>query len=277
MSRIATPNLNVEQQVHQCGTGLINLFGEDLFNYLDVSLRQIKGDNWLVDLQKSSLDNRRANYRDPSTLLKILLDQGGTIFREPLRLVVPQKDVKAFYARLQIIRDDRNDWTHHQVKVNEESLKTLILNLYPIADRLALDLRQELDSILNELSPQTTAKADHVEETQIENLIVHALPIPLDNVEKTGERFDSELTQHSYSLLLNGSIKDRKSGVLLEELNPQSASQLGALLLMRKPNGGRLRLSKDGVLVAYFEEFWGYIGQVVEKEWFPGHLTLEND
>ena len=268
MSRIAEPNLLVEQQVHQCGIGLINLFGEDLFKYLDAGLSTSKGKNWLEDLQKISMSNMSANFKDPSTLLKELLDQGNSIFREPLRLVVMQKEAKAFYGRLQIIRDERNDWIHHQIKVDEESLKVLVLNLYPISQILALELITELDFILKKLSPNTEGKADDFEDIEVPTKSLTKNELLNESKIEIGKRFDGALLQNSYSLLLDGNIKDRKSGSILQDFCPKTAKELGALLLSRKPSGGRLRISNEGIIVAYFEDYWGFIAKVEPHEWF---------
>jgi hypothetical protein len=75
----------------------------------------------------------------------------------------------------------------------------------------------------------------------------------------------------SYTLHMNGSIRNRSSDELLEDVNP-GAQKLGALLIARKPNGGRLRMVADGTIAAYFGDSWGFLARVEPKDWFPGHL-----
>jgi hypothetical protein len=78
-------------------------------------------------------------------------------------------------------------------------------------------------------------------------------------------------------LHLNGEIKDRASEELLSNVNPAAAEKLGTLLIARKPNGGRVRITEDGILCAFFGEKWGYLAQVKPEEWFPNHLLTLTD
>jgi len=43
-------------------------------------------------------------------------------------------------------------------------------------------------------------------------------------------------------------------------------------MIARKPSGGRLRITSDGIVAAYFEDHWGYIATVTPEQWFPDHL-----
>ena len=80
--------------------------------------------------------------------------------------------------------------------------------------------------------------------------------------------------EYSYVLHLTGQIRNRKTDELLSEVNPQNSESIGALLIARKPNGGRLRLTHSGIIAAYFEDHWGYLATVLPDQWFPEHLHL---
>lgn len=92
---------------------------------------------------------------------------------------------------------------------------------------------------------------------------------------QTGELVSDSLLSHSYVLHLNGDIRDRASDQTLANVNSTAATMLGALLIARKPNGGRIRITAEGVLCAFFGDKWGYLAQVKPQDWFPGHLADE--
>jgi hypothetical protein len=93
-----------------------------------------------------------------------------------------------------------------------------------------------------------------------------------DETSHIGDEVKERLLSHSYVLHLNGDIRDRASDELLGDLNPASAQSLGAFLISRKPTGGRIRITEDGTLCAFFEEKWGYLAKVKSEDWFPDHL-----
>lgn len=277
--RIAIPNLSEEEQIHQTGIGIINLFGIDLFKFLSFKLNSTNGENWLTTYRKSSLIYQNYNFNDPSNLLKELLRVSSSPLRRPIKDVIPQKDLLAFFNRFQIILDDRNDWVHHNSIFSQENLKTLILNIYPIARELQLEMTKELDFML--------AKLDGIEPDvpQIDNPIVpETIPNPVDdnkggiqsivsNTElEIGTLVEEIFLDFSYVLHLNGEIRNRKTDELLSELNPSIAETIGMIMIARKPSGGRLRVTSSGVVAAYFEDHWGYLVRVKPEQWFPGHV-----
>ena len=71
---------------------------------------------------------------------------------------------------------------------------------------------------------------------------------------------------------MNGSVRDRGSDELLGDL-VDAGDTLGALLIARKPSGGRLRITATGEVAAYFGETWGFLAKVEPNNWFPGHLS----
>jgi len=193
--------------------------------------------------------------------------------------VVPQRETVPFYNRLEVLLEDRNDWVHHHVVPEKDTLKTLILNLYPICQKLDFPLKSECDILL--------ARLDGVEPEvpQVDPPIVTSSPIETvnqalkdfvaaipDNERQVGELIEQELLKHSYTLHLSGEIRDRKTDRLLSDVHPDSAGTLGALMIARKPNGGRLRIAADGTVTAYFEDHWGFLALVKSDQWFQGHI-----
>ena len=108
--RLAIPNLDQEEQIHQTGIGLINLLGVDLFYSINMDLEVVEGIDWLTKYRKSSLVYLNYNFNDPSNLLKELLRVSSSPLRNPIRKVIPAKENVVFFNRLQVILDDINDW-----------------------------------------------------------------------------------------------------------------------------------------------------------------------
>ncbi len=279
--RLALPDLNHQEQVHQTGIALINLFGADFFKFIDSELEKSDGTDWLTTYRKSNLVYANYNFIDPSNLLKELLRVSSSPLRKPIRNLIENKESVAFFNRLKVILDDRNDWVHHNSKFSSEQLKTLILNIYPISEKLSLQVRSEFDFLLSKLDGviPDIAQVDNpiVPETEskAESELIKAIQNIIPNDERPiGEIVEAEFTEFSYVLHLTGEVRNRKSNELLSELNPNMAEGIGALLIARKPNGGRLRLTRDGVIAAYFENHWGYLATVAPEQWFPDHLHL---
>ena len=279
--RLAIPDLHQEEQVHQTGVALINLLGVDLFKFIDASLEKSDGSDWLTTYRKSNLVYANYNFIDPSNLLKELLRVSTSPLRKPIKSLIEMRDSVAFFNRLQIILDDRNDWVHHNSKYTSEHLKTLILNIYPIGIKLNLGLKLECDFLLSRLDgviPDIAQKEDAAmpeAESLAPSQIVETLNKVISKDELTvGTLIDSEFLEYSYVLHLTGQIRNRKTDELLSEVNPQNSESIGALLIARKPNGGRLRLTHSGTIAAYFEDHWGYLATVLPDQWFPEHLHL---
>jgi hypothetical protein len=280
--RLAKPDLSQEEQVHQTGLAIINLFGSDFFRFINENLEKNEGLDWLTNYRKSNLVYANYNFLDPSNLLKELLRVSSSPLRGPIRTTIPTRDSIAFFNRLKVILDDRNEWTHRNSKFSSEKLKTLILNIYPIAQKLELEMRLECDFLLRELDgiipdiaqienpivPETESIPTSILIESIQNIIPN-------NERVVGELIESNFLEFSYVLHLNGQVRNRKTDELLSELNSNSAEAIGALLISRKPNGGRLRITADGTLGAYFEDHWGYLAEVKPNQWFPNHLDVK--
>lgn len=279
--RLALPDLNQEEQLHQTGIALINLLGMDFFRFINTELERTEGKNWLTTYRKTNLIYANFNFIDPSNLFKELLRVSTSPLRKPIRESIPTKDSVAFFNRLQIILDDRNDWVHHNSKFSSEQLKTLILNIYPVCDKLNLELKLECDFLLSKLDgivPDVLQVDDPIvaeSESKVPSKLVESLKdvIPKNEM-PIGALIDSDFLEFSYVLHLTGQVRNRKTDELLIDVNPKSADSLGALLISRKPNGGRLRVTRNGIIAAYFEDHWGYIATVTPDQWFPEHLQL---
>ena len=103
-------------------------------------------------------------------------------------------------------------------------------------------------------------------------LIAEIIEIAGTETSQIGDEVSEKLLSHSYVLHTNGDIRNRLSDELLSDVNPQNAIALGSFLIARKPAGGRIRITEEGVLCAFFGEKWGYLAQVKPEDWFPNHL-----
>ena len=277
--RLAIPDLDQEGQVHQTGIGIINLLGVDLFQEVNGTLEMTDGLDWLTKYRKSSLVYLNYNFSDPSNLLKELLRVSSSPLRKPIRSVIPQKDFVAFFNRLQIILDDRNDWVHHNSHFTRENLKTLVLNIYPVVQKLSLPLVEECDFLLSKLDgiepdvPQTENPIVAATATEDEPELIKGIQeVVSANERAIGELIEGKFLEFSYVLHLTGEVRNRKNNELLSEVRPELSTSLGTVLISRKPSGGRLRITGEGILAAYFEDHWGYLGKVTPEQWFPDHL-----
>ena len=278
--RIATPDLKQEEQVNQTGIALINLLGSDLFQFINSGLSKSNGVEWLENYRKENLNYRNYNFVDPSNLLKELLRVSQSPLRVPIKAAINPKDTVKFFDRLQTILDDRNDWVHHNISFSPEALKSLVMNLYPVSEILHLGVCAECDDILSKLKDVT---ADNVidtknksEETSVVSGISEIIDLISDITKEEpniGDLVNERMSSHSYVLQINGEVRDRTSGTLLSEERPEVALKVGTFLLARKPNGGRVRMTESGNLVAYFDDHWGYLARIPTDYWFGSVLT----
>ena len=155
----------------------------------------------------------------------------------------------------------------------------MILNIYPLAKKLDLLLIEECDFLLERLDgiepdvPQTDDLIVAATTSEPQSAWVKGIQEVVSINEQTiGELIEGKFLDFSYILHLSGEIRNRKTNELLSEILPIFAMNLGTVLISRKPSGGRLRVTSDGVLAAYFEDHWGYLGKVNPEQWFPEHL-----
>lgn len=123
---------------------------------------------------------------------------------------------------------------------------------------------------VTEDQPSTNKVIAESESISVSNII----QIAGEETSHIGDEVKERLLSHSYVLHLNGDIRDRASDELLSDVNPTAAQTLGAFLISRKPSGGRIRITEDGTLCAFFDEKWGYLAKVKPEDWFPEHLNL---
>jgi hypothetical protein len=274
-SRIILPNLEVQTQIHATALSIISTFTIDLFDFINKSLVKSKGSNWLIEMKVENLRGRDINFADPSALLKELTRNSQSVLRNPINLWISKPKLKDFYDRLDEILGERHLWVHNDIDANPEQLESLVILIKQVAWALELPVIKECTEVLDLINPE-------VEEAEIpifqepehkSSEIIKVLePLTRNEVDKVGSPLAGPFIAYSYTLHLNGSIRDRKSDNLLEN-EIEGASDLGALLIARKPNGGRLRVTPDGKIAAYFEDQWGYLAKVDKNNWFPGHLS----
>ena len=274
--RLAKPDLGQKDQIHQTGLALINLFASDFFTKLDNYLKSHHHLDLLVEYRKTNLVYQNYNFKDPSNLLKEIIRASTSPLRIPIRAHIEQKDMVIFFDRLETILDDRNDWVHHNQSFNKESLKSLILDIFPVATKMDLEMTAECDYLLSLLSgvdPDVTqAKPKDLNLEDASELVREITSLVSNEEPIVGSIIDEPLIEFSYVLHLTGEIRDRKTNELLSDFHPNISEYLGALLIARKPTGGRLRVTQTGVIVAYFEDHWGYLAKIDKEMWFPGHL-----
>lgn len=273
MNRIATPNLEAPTQIHAAGLGLINLFASDLFDFIDGAMKKNIGKHWLTDLQVNNLGAGELNYRDPSVLLKELVNVGGTPLRKPISALVPKAQWKDFYDRLSEVLGCRHLWFHNDITTDSEELKSLVVLIKKISWLLELPVTTECAELLLLIEPDEPEEKPEAEEpNEVPSEIVTAFKSLTENEDaQVGSIVSGPYISNTYTLHLNGGIRERKNDQLLADLI-KGGDSLGALLIARKPSGGRLRVTPDGVIAAYFGENWGYLGKIEPKTWFPGHL-----
>ena len=271
--RIALPDLSVPTQVQAAGIGLITIFAEDLFHFINNGLTKTLGPNWLSDFEAQNIGSP-SNFKDPAALLKELVRNGQSPLRKPVSATIPQANWKDFYKRLAELLGERHVWVHNSIKIDSEQLHGLVVLVSKLAWALELQVVQECNALTELITPDETevrAETQEPEETGPE--MVTELAKFTDGEEPpVGTPLNGPFLSHSYTLHLNGSVRDRRSDELLHELVP-AAAPLGALLIARKPNGGRLRITEAGEIAAYFGESWGFLAKVNPINWFPDHLT----
>jgi hypothetical protein len=272
--RIATPDLEIEAQVHAAGIGLINTFASDLFSFIDKAMARKEGPDWLVKLQAMDLTVGEINYRDPAVLLKELAIKGQSPLRKPVSAMVPAALWKDFYKRLEEVLGERHLWVHNSVKADTEQLKALVVLINKVAWHLELPVVRECGALLELMNPEEIDELEELDEPQTtpSDVVPTLGAFTKDDEAVVGSAVPGPFASYSYTLHVNGSIRNRSTDELLEVLIA-SGGTIGALLIARKPSGGRLRITTDGTIAAYFGEAWGFLAKVTSVNWFPGHLA----
>ena len=271
--RVALPDLNIPTQVNSTGCGLINVFASDLFDFIDKGLKKSKGQNWLTEMQIQSV-GADLNYRDPSVLLKELAHKGGSPLRAPITALVPQANWKDFYKRIDDLLGERHLWVHNSITADADQLKSLAVLVSKVSWTLELSVVQECQAILDHITPDETEVAVEAPEpiAAASEIAAELGRFTSDDETPIGTPLSGPFVSHSYTLHVIGSVRDRATDELLGDLI-SDGDTIGALLLARKPSGGRLRITAQGDVAAYFGDSWGFIAKVTPKTWFPEHLS----
>ena len=217
--RVVLPNLEISSQIQATGTSLINVFAADLFDFIDKEMKKNLGVNWLLEMQVQTLGSD-LNLQDPSVLLKELARKGQSPLRKPLNAYIPQANLKDFYNRLDELLGERHIWVHNSIKFDAEQLKNLTILVQKVAWKLELPVVRECQELLDLITPD-------------EDSIAVDPPEPVSKpaeIVETVERFTQEedlsvgspvagpFISYSYTLHLNGSIRDRSTDELLEDV-----------------------------------------------------------
>ena len=310
--RVQVPKDFSEENVTVTANALFVHFANDFASFINDYMTSRNGPTWLQDLQVEDMAYRNFNPKDPAALLKDLARYGGSKLRPALNTKIERGFLKDYYDGLDDLLGERNAWLHRQVPETKASLLDLLTSLLRVGRPLGLAIVEDCKvlqkSILDpepvapplEASPSAVEVAApayiHVEEIPVEVPIgsLEVQPLPDEVQEKPvtelavniqdlsdilvgenhqiGDVVTDQLLSHSYVLHLNGDIRDRASNELLSAFNSSAAQSLGPLLIARKPCGGRVRITEEGLLCAFFGEKWGYLAQVKSEDWFPNHL-----
>ena len=269
-----------------CATNLLMIFGDDLSSKINVEMSALVGENWLFSIAQSNDKYRNFNIRDMSSVLKDLTRNGQSALRFILLKKLNDRERREFFDSLDDVLGERNAWIHRQVDATPEALEDLVSTIRAASIYMDLPIITECDYLRSTTNDSSAIGKQEV--SQVNSKI----EILIDEVEKVleGERFeklqDSEnefeygspitgkMLSHSYVLRVNGQIENRATGQTLSSHHPEFALTLGTLLLSRKPQGGRIRITPDGLLCAFINDGWGYLARVQSENWFPGHLGL---
>lgn len=298
--RMIIPTEYDSNSVTMTANNLLLLLANDLADFIDTEMTRKQGVLWLTDLKETNYGYRDFNLKDPASLLKDLARNGSSQIRQALNSKIERGFLKNYYDDINILLGERNVWIHRQVQETTAELLDLVTTIVRVATPLNLELLLECsavkDSILRPVNEQLDENIRFATSpTKIEISVHESKNIDLENeatstqeiqislseiVEisskdsfEVGDAVTDRMLSHSYALQLNGEIRNRATNEALSEINPKSAEKLGALLIARKPSGGRLRITAEGYICAFFGDKWGYLATVNNSEWFPDHLT----
>lgn len=307
--RIQVPVEYTEDNITVTANALFVHFANDLSSFINAFMVTKHGAAWLQNLKVEDGNYRSFNPKDPAALLKDLAKYGGSKLRPALLSKIERGFMKEYLGDLDDLLGERNAWLHRQVQETEAELLDLVTTLLRAGKPLGLSIVEDCLAIQNSiLEPKQKGGVDapHVSVEVVQTAVAAVVPpapeikgpdvsttpelgkpVPAEpesvsaaeiveiagqETSQIGEEVKERLLTHSYVLHTNGDIRDRASDDLLADINPGSAHSLGAFLISRKPGGGRIRITEDGNLCAFFGEKWGYLAKVKSADWFPGHL-----
>lgn len=306
--RIHIPTEFTEDEIAVTANIFFWHFANDLGAFINKFMTDRDGAAWLQNLKVNDDAYRGFNIKDPAALLKDLAKRGGSKLRAAIHSKVERGFQMDYYKDLDDLLGERNAWYHRQVQETKEELLDLIATILraskPIGLKVVDDCLAIQNAILNgpekqkvfvtasaatpvspepiieiESTAEVSVPETHEEEVKSPEaeLAAEIIEIAANETTQIGEEVSEKLLSHSYVLHTNGDIRNRLSDELLSQVNPQSAAALGSFLLARKPAGGRIRITEEGVLCAFFGEKWGYLAKVKPEDWFPNHLHIQNE
>lgn len=310
--RIQIPSDYSEDNVTVTANALFVHFANDLSQFISTFMTSKYGVAWLQNLKVEDSNYRNFNPKDPAALLKDLAKYGGSKLRLALHSKIERGYLKEYLEDLDDLLGERNAWLHRQVQETEAELLDLVTTLLRVGKPLGLKIVDDCLLIQNSILNPKNDISNPAQNVEIETPFqVEAIPqepltvtqaVPPNEIQEQvaspqedgmkpdsisilnipeiagletsqiGDDVKERLLSHSYALQLNGDIRDRASDDLLIDVNPTSAQSLGTFLISRKPTGGRIRITEDGTLCAFFGEKWGYLAKVKAEDWFPTHL-----
>ena len=304
--RIQIPTEFTEDEIAVTANIFFWHFANDLGAFINNFMTNRDGAAWLQNLKINDDAYKGFNIKDPAALLKDLAKFGGSKLRPAIHSKVERGFLMEYYKDVDALLGERNIWYHRQVQETKEELLDLIATILRAAKPLGLRVVEDCLAIQNaiingpaanvaalpgesievvaaptisEPLPPATKEINSspkIETTSAETtLISDIIDIASTETSQIGEEVSDQLLSHSYVLHANGDIRNRLTDELLSDVNPQSAAALGSFLLARKPAGGRIRITEEGVLCAFFGEKWGYLAKVKPEDWFPDHLHIQ--
>jgi hypothetical protein len=224
-----------------------------------------------------------------TSVLKDLTRNGQSVLRLPLLQNIEKREIGTFFNALDDVLGERNAWVHRQVNSDASEFCDLVQTILTASRYLELEIVRECENLLK---GEETLPIEIVTPIIEESIVMVEPEIPLvvvptsvsvieptesfvadDQPYAIGTPIALPMLSHSYVLRLNGAIEDRATGKSLSEVNPKAAEIYSPLLLARKPSGGRIRITKGGILCAFIDDNWGFLAQIDAKDWFPGHLN----
>ena len=271
--RLLVPDYEVEFQVNQAGVGIINLFTNDLFAFIDLGLTNLFGSEWLSEMLASDPVPTEVNFKDPSILLKDLGRKTHATLRLPLNSKIKNEQLFDFYNLLNDIHGERHLWVHQEIQATKKQFLSLVKLINRVAGMLDLPIKNDCSELLksDENPKQELQELIEMPKADDEKLASAFQELTKDDVSLVGSVLTGPYLEYSYTLHLNGNIKDRETGDLLSK-SRSNADVMGALLIARKPNGGRIRVTREGILAAYFDDHWGFLARIEPENWFEGHI-----
>ena len=289
VSRISIPNLDDPIQISMAANNILTLFGIDLSNKVQTSMISLLGDGWLTGIADQNEKYKNFNVHDMTAVLKDLTRNGQSVLRLPLLQHIEKRDIPAFFNALDDVLGERNAWVHRQVNSDASEFCDLVQTILTASRYLELEIVKECENLLSkedQLPHQVVVPRVEESLAMVEPVIlimneptpdIPVAPIQTSNSDREpypiGTPIALPMLSHSYVLRLNGAIEDRATGKSLSEVNPKSAEAYSMLLLSRKPSGGRIRITKGGILCAFIDDNWGFLAQIDAADWFPGHLS----